>query len=74
MAVCLRGYLGSEAMAGSSLLTKQKRLEVVKILVENGADVNIRGKIIGMTPLHWASYNDDPQVVKYLLEDCKAEL
>ena len=55
-------------------MTKQKRLEVVKILVENGANVNVRGKLIGMTPLHWAAYNDDPHVVKYLLEECKAEL
>ena len=67
LAVCLRGYLGSEGMAASSRSTKEKRLEVVKILLEHGADINIKSGIVEMTPLHWAAYNKDPNVVAHLL-------
>ena len=38
------------------------------ILVENGADINFLDKISGMTPLHWAAYHDDSDLVKYLLK------
>ena len=65
--MCLRGYLGSEGMAASSRATREKRLEVVKILLEHGADINIKSGIVEMTPLHWAAYNKDPNVVAYLL-------
>ena len=75
MAVCVKGYLGSEAIAGKMFSTKQKRLEVVKTLVEpnpddptEGANINVTSDIVGMTPLHWAAFNDDPNVVAYLLK------
>lgn len=54
-------------MAASSRATREKRLEVVKILLEHGADINIKSGIVEMTPLHWAAYNKDPNVVAYLL-------
>ena len=67
MAACMKGYLGSEAIAGKLFSTKKKRLETITILVKHGADVNVQSDIIKMTPLHWAAYNDDPNVVSYLL-------
>ena len=48
--------------------TKLNRLQIVTILVENGAEINLVDKISGMTPLHWAAYNDDSDLVKYLLK------
>ena len=48
-------------------MTRKKRLEVVKLLVEKGANVDAETKIVHMTPLHWAAYNNDKEVVKYLL-------
>ena len=37
---CLKGFLGNETVAGKSQETKICRLECVKMLHENGADVN----------------------------------
>jgi ankyrin repeat protein len=42
-------------------------LEIVKVLLENGADVNGRVKS-GDAPLHYAVENLHPEVIKYLLE------
>ena len=33
-----------------------------------GANINVTSDIVGMTPLHWAAFNDDPNVVAYLLK------
>ena len=44
------------------------RLECVKILVDQGSDVNFISKSEKMTPLHWAAYHKDLEVVKYLVE------
>jgi ankyrin repeat protein/L-ascorbate metabolism protein UlaG (beta-lactamase superfamily) len=43
------------------------KLEVVKILVENGARVNLFSNI-GLTPLHYAVKNGNEEIVDYLLE------
>ena len=53
-------------------------LEIVKLLVQYGADVNattnswltdsVYGKSSGQTPLHWASENNKIEVVLYLLQ------
>jgi len=67
MSCCIKGYLGSELIHGQRAMTKQKRLETVKILKENGADINVQSYKIKMTPLHWAAYNDDHALVSYLL-------
>ena len=40
----------------------------MRILLANGADIDVKSKIVGMTPLHWAAYNDDPAVVAELLK------
>src|SRR5689334_2838325 len=44
------------------------QLEVVKLLLENGANVNGQGKN-GNTPLNCAIENLNPELIKYLLEN-----
>ena len=39
------------------------------ILVERGADINFMTPKLRMTPLHWASYQNDEDMVKFLLEN-----
>lgn len=41
-------------------------LEMVKLLVELGADPNARDSSYNATPLGWATHNEQPQVVEYL--------
>ncbi len=45
----------------------QKRMECVRILLEMNANVNFRTPKLGMTPLHWASYQGDAMMVNLLL-------
>ena len=45
-----------------------KRLECAKILINRGADINFMTPKLRMTPLHWASYQNDGDMVKFLLE------
>jgi len=45
-----------------------KRLEIVKLLLEKGADINSTRAVVGLTPLHWAAYHDDAELVRYLLQ------
>ncbi|CAK9253192.1 unnamed protein product, partial [Sphagnum jensenii] len=42
-------------------------LDVVKYLVEKGADVKAANKY-GYTPLHWAASSGKLDIVKYLVE------
>jgi len=42
--------------------------ELLKILLDNGADINIQSLIIGKTPLHEAYARDNPEVFKFLLD------
>ena len=44
------------------------RVACVKHLVEAGANVNYKKKITGLTPLHWAAFNEDKNTVLYLLK------
>ena len=43
------------------------KLEVVKLLIEKGADFKSPDKD-GKTPLHWAAYSGKLEVVKLLIE------
>lgn len=41
----------------------------VKILLQRSADVNFRTPKLGMTPLHWAAYQGDSDMVELLLQN-----
>jgi outer membrane protein assembly factor BamB len=43
-------------------------LEVIKVLVEHGAALNIKDTFYNSPPLLWAAYNGHTEVVKFLLE------
>ncbi|XP_040565115.1 uncharacterized protein [Lepeophtheirus salmonis] len=47
-------------------------LPVAKLLVEGGADVNIRNESPGWTPLHFASYEGHLELVKFLVNEARA--
>jgi ankyrin repeat protein len=49
------------------LKTKLDRQKCVKILLECDADPNFMTKKHKMTPLHWASYHGDPDLVRMLI-------
>ena len=53
--------VGDTALKMASLKGK---LEVARLLVENGAEINPAG----WTPLHYAAFEGHPEVVKFLLE------
>ncbi len=44
-------------------------LEVVQLLIERGADVDVEDTFYKATPLVWASYNEHSSVVRLLLEN-----
>ena len=64
---CRKCYLGSENITESEP-KKLNRYNIVKLLIDQGADVNIVAKHVNMTPLHWAAFNNDAQVVNLLLK------
>ena len=64
---CRQCFIGSDNIMKSEK-KKANRLRIVELLIENEARVNIRSKHVGMTPLHWAAYNNDSNVVKLLIE------
>ena len=47
---------------------QENRLKVVNLLVERKANVNFTYSANGMTPLHWAVYNQDRETAKFLLD------
>ena len=49
-------------------------LEVVKVLIANGANVNIRTKYGGYSPLHFASEQKSLEIAKLLIYEGKADL
>ena len=46
----------------------QKNMEVVKILLDHGCDINAQGTGNGYTPLHDAVWADNEEALKLLLE------
>ena len=43
-------------------------VDIVKLLIERGADVNVKDSFYGATPISWASGNGHTEVVKLLLD------
>ena len=51
-------------MEANSAETRQKRMECIEILIkEKKADVNFMTPKLRMTPLHWAAYQGDADMV-----------
>lgn len=65
--VCLKGYVGAEGIGSKTDSVKMKRLEIARLLIDKGADVNYTRAVVGLTPLHWAAYNDDGELCRFLL-------
>ena len=53
------------------LLNKRK---MVRLLVEHGADVNVRNSKNGFTPIHWAARYGEVENIKVLCEQSKMEI
>mmetsp|Transcript_7234 Transcript_7234/g.10125 ORF Transcript_7234/g.10125 Transcript_7234/m.10125 type:complete len:175 (+) Transcript_7234:33-557(+) len=64
--VCLKGYVGADGVGSRTDSVKAKRLEIAKMLIEKGANIDFC-ETIGLTPLHWAAYNDDAELCRFLL-------
>ena len=62
--VCARGY-GLRRSAVKETLNRQ---QIVKLLHNNGVDLNLSHSISKQTPLHWAASNQDFDLIKLLLE------
>ena len=63
MSVCFRGYL----VKGQAKDADEKRIKIVKCLLEAGAQANYTTENTKMTAAHWAAYNKDFNVVRELL-------
>jgi ankyrin repeat protein len=70
--------ISSKFLKSTFFFSQEGYLEIVKLLVNKGADVNVktvnsivkkRGKNYGDTALIWASINGFDKVVKFLLEN-----
>ena len=59
--------MGAEGTASKSEGVKAKRLKIVKMLVKEGASVNMIREVVLLTPLHWAAWNDDAELCRFLL-------
>jgi ankyrin repeat protein len=57
----------SFAWSALQMAADKGQLEVVKLLVEKGAEVDYRHPVNKMTALHLAAYSGHDEVVKYLL-------
>ena len=64
MSACFRGY-HTKSDKGNA---EGPRLEIVTVLLANGADAKHMTKDTVMTATHWAAYRSDAAVVKMLLE------
>ena len=59
--------MGAEGTASKSEGVKAKRLEIVKMLAKEGANLNFTREVVLLTPMHWAAYNDDAELCRFLL-------
>lgn len=55
------------AWSALQIAANKGQLEVAKLLVEKGADLNYKHPITKMTALHLAAYSGNQDLVKYLL-------
>ena len=62
--VCFRGYL----IKSDAKDKQEDRLAIVKMLVESGANIMHFTADTEMTCMHWAAYNKDANVCKWLLK------
>ena len=67
--VCYKGYSGPEGITAKTPLTNKKRLECIEILIKEGADINFATKKLNMTALHWAAYQSQLAIVRFLLQE-----
>lgn len=65
VSVCFRGYLTK----GQAKDKYEDRLKIVKVLVRAGANIMHFTKDTMMTCMHWAAYNKDDMVIKWLLKE-----
>ena len=66
MHCCVKGYCGVERKFNED--ANKDRLACVKILIDQGANVNFISGNEKMTPLHWAAYHNDFETVKLLVQ------
>lgn len=64
---CMKGYVGTDGVGSRTGLIYARRLEIVRLLVEKGADIDYTRTVVRLTALHWAAYHDDADVVRFLL-------
>ncbi|KAF2468373.1 FabD/lysophospholipase-like protein [Lindgomyces ingoldianus] len=56
------------------MAAKDGDADLVKALLQKGADVNAKGDLDNLTPLWWAAYKGYPEVAKVLIDTGKAKL
>jgi Ankyrin repeats (3 copies)/Ankyrin repeat len=56
------------------IAAKDGDADLVKALLQKGADANAKGDLDHLTPLWWAAYKGYPEVVKVLIDTGKAKL
>lgn len=64
MVSCFRGYMNKSQARDAA----EQRLEIVRYLIQNRADVSKGAEDTSMGCIHWAAYNEDPDVVHDLLQ------
>lgn len=67
--VCIKGYVGAEGIGSKTQLVKQKRLKIAKLLAKEKCEINTVRAKVDLTPLHWAAYNNDEELCRFLLHE-----
>ena len=49
-------------------------LDIVKMLIKSGVDVNLGDAVLNMTPLHWACARGHMDIVNYLIREVGCEV